>query len=104
MKNILNIFMASAAVALAFVSCQKPEENVTEKTGIKFFTEAPIETKTVFGDLSAGKFPTLWTSTNSIVISQNKATAVEATVTPSADQKTAEFTPKSSIKVDETGD
>jgi hypothetical protein len=53
--------------------------------------------------LSAGKYPTLWTSTNDIKISENKANSVSATVAPSSGGTTAEFTPASKILDDGTG-
>ena len=108
MKKIYSLLFATAVAAFALVSCQK---NVQEKTVIeKEAVESPIHfyaeeiaTKTVFGDLSAGKYPTLWTSNKGIMISQNKAASVEATVTPTSGGTKAEFTPGSEITSDGSG-
>ncbi len=108
MKKIYSLLFATAVAALAMVSCQKnvQEKNVIEKEAVEspihFYAEE-IATKTVFGDLSAGKYPTLWTSNKGIMISQNKATSVEATVTPTSGGTKAEFTPKSEITSDGSG-
>ena len=101
MKKFFTILFATAVAALATVSCQKstPEGNENE-TGVKssiHFYASEIETKTVFGNLSAGKYPTLWTANKGIKISYNKTTSVEATVTPKDGGTTAEFTPASAI-------
>lgn len=108
MKKIVIILFATAVAALAMVSCQKniQEENIVEnetpESSIHFYAEE-IVTKTTFGDLSAGEYPTLWTSTKGIKISQNKATSVEATVTPTSGGTKAEFTPESEITSDGSG-
>lgn len=102
MKKIYSLLFATAVAALALVSCQK---NVQEKTVIeKEAVESPIHfyaeeiaTKTVFGDLSAGKYPTLWTSNKGIKISYNKGNSVEATVTPKDGDTKADFTPESTF-------
>lgn len=107
MKKYFTILFATAVAALAFVSCQKsaPENNEDEngvKTSVHFYA-SEIETKTVFGDLSAGSYPTLWTNTKGIMISQNKAASVEATVTPKEGGAKADFAPSSAITSDGSG-
>jgi hypothetical protein len=101
MKKILNILCASATIVLALASCQKDIDQ-PQRDGIRFHS-GEIKTKTAFGTLSAGKYPTLWTSTNDIKISENKANSVSATVAPSSGGTTAEFTPASKILDDGTG-
>lgn len=100
MKKILNILCASATIVLALASCQKDIDQ-PQRDGIRFHS-GEIKTKTAFGTLSAGKYPTLWTSTNDIKISENKANSVSATVAPTSGGTTAEFTPASKILDDGT--
>lgn len=107
MKKFFTILFATAVAALATVSCQKstPESNENE-TGIKssiHFYASEIETKTVFGDLSAGKYPTLWTANKGIKISQNEANSIDASVTPKDGDTKADFTPESPITSDGSG-
>ena len=98
MKKYVNILFATAVAVLAMVSCQKKEvavdinENEVIESPIHFYA-TEIATKTTFGDLSAGQYPTLWTNTNSIKISYNKKASVEATVTPKNGGAEADFTP-----------
>ena len=105
MKKFVNILFATAVAALAMVSCQKKEvavdinENEVVESPIHFYA-TEIATKTTFGDLSAGQYPTLWTNTNSIKISYNKKGSVEATVTPKNGGAQADFTPASSFTAD----
>ena len=101
MKKILNILCASATIFLALASCQKDIDQ-PQRDSIRFHS-GEIKTKTAFGTLNAGKYPTLWTSTNDIVISQNRAIAISATVTPGSGGTTAEFTPSSKIEDDGSG-
>ena len=102
MKKYVSILFATAVAALAMVSCQKniQEENVIEKEAIEnpihFYAEE-IATKTEFGALSAGQYPTLWTANKGIKISYNKKTSVEATVTPKDGNTKADFTPASTF-------
>ena len=100
MKKILNILCASATIVLALASCQKDIDQ-PQRDGIRFHS-GEIKTKTAFGTLNAGKYPTLWTSTNDIKISENKANSVSATVAPTSGGTTAEFTPASKILDDGT--
>lgn len=108
MKKIVNLLFATVVVTLVAASCQKKEmavdvdENVVVENPIHFHA-TEIVTKTTFGTLSEGKYPTLWTSTNGIKISQNKATSVDASVTPTSGGATADFTPASPVTSDGTG-
>lgn len=98
MKKIYSILFATAVAALAMVSCQKKElaaevnENEVVETPIHFYA-TEIATKTVFSDLSAGEYPTLWTDSKNIKISYNEKASVEATVTPKNGGVEADFTP-----------
>lgn len=93
MKKIYRFVMLAVAVIMPF-SCEKVqeaienEETVIEKT-VTFVAEPIMETKTIFGDLSGSKFPTLWTDTQQVEISLNYNAPKDATVVPSANQKTA---------------
>lgn len=109
MKKIVNILFATAVAALAIISCQKKElanvdvnENETVESPIHFYA-TEIVTKTVFDDLSAGQYPTLWTITNDVKISQNEANSVTATVTPKNSNTQADFTPSPAITSDGSG-
>ena len=108
MKKLINLILAGASLTIALVSCQQNAETEEPSLGqpVKFSASAPA-TKTVFGEPNVGTsrttYPTLWTSTNQIKISQNYASAVNATVVPSPDGATAEFTPEKSITDDGSG-
>ena len=109
MKKIVNFLFATAVAALAIISCQKKElatvdvnENETVESPIHFYA-TEIVTKTVFDNLSAGQYPTLWTSTNDVKISQNEANSVTATVTPKNSNTQADFTPSPAITSDGSG-
>lgn len=109
MKKLINIILAGAAMTLALVSCQKnaETEEPARKQSVKFYAYAPA-TKTVFGEPNTSStrvtYPTLWTATNKIKISQNYAAAVDATVVPSSDGASAEFVPESDITDDGSGE
>ena len=86
MKNITHIIMTASMMMLALVSCKKNEIEKevgieSEESAVEFYAES-VETKTVFDTPTGTTYPTLWTDTKSIVISQNKATTITATVTP----------------------
>lgn len=108
MKKTYTILFATAIAALAMVSCQKniQEENAVEnrtpESSIHFYAEE-IATKTAFGTLSAGQYPTLWTNSKGIKISYNKKASVEATVTPKDGNTKADFTPASAFSDDDSG-
>ena len=103
MKKIFTFLFATAVAAIAMVSCQKTiqEEigNETSESSIHFYAEK-IQTKTEFGSLSAGEYPTLWTDSKGIKISYNKKSSVEATVTPKDSYTKADFTPASAFSDD----
>ena len=105
MKKFVNILFATAVAVLAMVSCQKKEvavdinENEVVESPIHFYA-TEIATKTTFGELSAGSYPTLWTDSKSIKISYNEKASVEATVTPKSGGAQADFTPASAITAD----
>lgn len=77
-------------------------ENETSESLIHFYAEE-ITTKTEFGAISAGQYPTLWTSSKGIKISYNKKTSVEASVTPKDGNTKADFTPVSAFSNDGSG-
>lgn len=99
MKKICFEFIVIAAVALAFSSCSKVEEQSmpnTENLKTVVFKAVSPETKTTFGSADSGKYPTIWTANDSeIKIAQNFATGVTASVTKDSDAEasfSAEFT------------
>lgn len=102
MKKFNSFFALSAAI-VALSACVKEESApVFEEKTIHFYANS-IETKTAFGTPDEGVYPTLWTDNDSkIKISLNYKSPIDATVTPSADFKTASFT--ASVEDDNTGD
>ena len=102
MKRINNV-IALLATIVAFSACVKEESApVFEEKTIHFYANS-IETKTAFGTPDEGVYPTLWTANDSkIKISLNYKSPIDATVTPSADFKTASFA--ASVEDDNTGD
>ena len=102
MKKFNSFFALSAAI-VALSACVKEESvPVFEEKTIHFYANS-IETKTAFGTPDEGVYPTLWTDNDSkIKISLNYKSPIDATVTPSADFKTASFT--ASVEDDNTGD
>lgn len=99
MKKIY--ILAAAFAAMAMVSCVKDEPKGQEtpesnKVTVDFTTEE-IETKTIFGDLADGKFPTLWEADDAVAVSVNYGAAVNTAVTPSGDGKTASFSAEVSV-------
>ena len=108
MKKIFTILFATAVAALAIVSCQKniQEETLSDKDVVEnqiHFYSTGIETKTIFGELTAGVYPTLWTTSKGIKISYNKQSSVEATVTPKESNTKADFSPASAFSDDGSG-
>lgn len=104
MKKIFTMILVGAAAVLASVSCNKEEVIEASKDGTVRFYANEIKTKTEFGTPAGNKYPTLWTNTEKVKISLNYAAAVEATVTPSVDRKTADITPATAITDDASGD
>ena len=104
MKKIFTMILVGAAAVLASVSCNKEEVIEASKDGTVRFYANEIKTKTEFGTPDGNKYPTLWTNTEKVKISLNYAAAVEATVTPSVDRKTADITPATVITDDASGD
>ncbi len=97
MKKLFSAFIIAAAVATAF-SCSKIErtEPVAGEVHTVTFNAISPATKTTFGTLSAGKFPTYWTANDTEVkVAQNFSGGVAAAVTKNSDTNasfTAEFT------------
>lgn len=97
MKKLLSAFLIVAAFATAF-SCSKIEEvkPVAGEVHTVSFNAISPATRTTFGTLSAGKFPTYWTANDSeIKVAQNISTGVAASVTKNSDTNasfTADFT------------
>lgn len=87
MKKFFSAVIVAAAVATAF-SCSKIEKTAPvpgEVHTVSFNAISPA-TKTTFGTLSAGKFPTYWTSNDSEVkVAQNFSNGVAAAVSKTSD-------------------
>lgn len=87
MKKFFSAVIVAAAVATAF-SCSKIEKTAPvpgEVHTVSFNAISPA-TKTTFGTLSAGKFPTYWTSNDSQVkVAQNFSNGVDAAVSKTSD-------------------
>lgn len=86
MKNRTLALLASACI---LVACQ--EKQTAPETAIRFYARETL-TKTVFGDLTDGKYPILWQGTDYINISYKMGNSTMASVSPLIDGKTAEFT------------
>ena len=93
MKKIVSTFIAIATIASALSSCSKVEnqfEPTTEKLQTVTFNAVSPETRTTFGTLNTGKYPTIWTANDSeIKIAQNYANGVAASVTKISDAKSS---------------
>ena len=95
MKNLFKSMMAVAVAAMSFTACST---DVTEDIApaqeftVKINAAAP-ETRTVFGTLDEGEYPTLWEGNEKIKVALNYATAKNSTaVEISDDGTTAVFT------------
>lgn len=95
MRRISYFLFVAVIILTAMFSCQKEEnaQPADKESVIVNFYASDVETKTAFGDRTdEGKYPTLWTENDSKVkVSLNYAAAKDASVSPSADFKTATF-------------
>jgi uncharacterized repeat protein (TIGR02543 family) len=97
MKKLLSTFLVVAAFATAF-SCSKIEkdEPVAGEVHTVSFNAISPASKTTFGTLNEGKFPTYWTVNDSEVkVAQNFSDGIDASVTKNSDTNasfTASFT------------
>lgn len=98
MKKISLILLASAAAALALVSCSKEMDAPVEDAAVEgvvrtvSFNAESVDAKTAFGTPSGSSVPTLWTANDSKVkVSLNLADPVDATVTPDVGGATAKI-------------
>ncbi len=94
MKKMYRFLFAVAAAATALVGCVREPEMLpaAEEHPIHFVAES-IETRTAFGDPTGNTYPTLWTANDQkVMVSLDMKQTQNATVTPSADFKTATFT------------
>lgn len=94
MKKIQLLIYVMVAMCMTLHSCQKnePEQPVEKGMKVVHFYAEEINTKTAFDDPVDGTYPTLWTANDeNVKISLNYATAVDAEVFPSDDNKTASF-------------
>ncbi|MBQ9311203.1 MAG: hypothetical protein IJ222_10150 [Bacteroidales bacterium] len=98
MKKISSILFASAAAALALVSCSKEitapadDANADGITRTVKLVSTGVDTKTAFGTPGGTTVPTLWTANDSNVkVSLNLAAPVDATVHPVNDGANAWF-------------
>lgn len=104
MKKIQLLIYVMVAMCMTLHSCQKnePEQPVEKGMKVVHFYAEEINTKTAFDDPVDGTYPTLWTANDeNVKISLNYATAVDAEVIPSDDNKTASF--KATMEDDESG-
>ena len=86
MKKIINSILVVAAAAIALTACTKEEPQVSNESGVVTFHALSPATKTTFGTLAEGKYPTIWTANDSEVkIAQNYKTGVDAAVTKKSD-------------------
>lgn len=90
MKKIYPICLS---IAVSLVACNKIDNPSLEKSrsaNIKF-TATVNNTKTVFGNIEDGYYPTLWTGNETVLVQCNGGDVYEATVTPSTSGLSAEF-------------
>lgn len=96
MKKISKALLFIAVPAIAAVSCAKENIDVASTEGVTVhFSTAELSTKSHFGELTDGKYPTLWTVGQTVAIiysGNNSTTPTKVDVTPSEDSKTASFT------------
>ena len=82
MKNLFKSMMAIAVAAMSFTACSNDlTEDVTpsQEFTVKINAVSP-ESRTVFGDIDDGKYPTLWTGNESIKAALNVSTAQSVNV------------------------
>ncbi|MBQ5354047.1 MAG: hypothetical protein IIU64_06465, partial [Alistipes sp.] len=82
MKNLFKSMMAVAVAAMSFTACSTDvTEDIApvEKFTVKINAVSP-ESRTEFGDLNEGKYPTLWTGNESIKAALNVSTAQSVNV------------------------
>lgn len=114
MRKTSKSILPLAVVALAVISCSKGdiEHQSDAGTTVRFSLAAPqpegnpqtgAESKSVFGTASDGKYPTLWTANAQVALSYNFNTQKKASVTPSEDGKTAEFSAEFNCDASATG-
>ncbi|MBQ2417154.1 MAG: hypothetical protein II282_03045, partial [Alistipes sp.] len=97
MKNLFKSMMAIAVAAMSFAACSTDvTEDIApvEKFTVKINAVSP-ESRTVFGDLNEGKYPTLWTGDETIKAALNMANLYGkdpiSLTSVSDDKKTATF-------------
>ena len=97
MKNLFKSMMAVAVAAMSFTACSTDvTEDIApvEKFTVKINAAAP-ETRTVFGTLDDGEYPTLWTGDETIKAALNMANLYGkdpiSLTSVSDDKKTATF-------------
>ncbi len=90
MKTVYKSFFSVAILSLAFAGCTKQEVNSIDDSQISAkqitFHAITPETRTTFGTLANGKYPTIWSANDTEVkIAQNYTNAVAAAVTKISD-------------------
>ena len=85
--------MAALLSALALTACRNEERDFSEPSGKTVrFHAGTTSTRTAFGELEDGTYPTYWTANDEgVLLSLNYDKAENSAVTPSADGKTASF-------------
>ena len=95
MKNLFKSMMAVAVAAMSFAACSTDvteEIAPVEKFTVKINAVSP-ESRTVFGDLNEGEYPTLWEGTEKIKVALNCTSGKNSTGAEfSDDGTTAVFT------------
>lgn len=94
MKKSIKTLFAIAAAAIASVSCIKDnsiaESNFSSERTVNFLASS-LDTKTSFTTPDGDSYPTVWNEGDQVKTVLNFAAESTATVTPSADGKTASF-------------
>lgn len=100
MKRYLKSFMLIAAVAMAFVSCSKDEKEINPVSGDAVtvdLTTSAEATKTIFGPVSGGAYPVLWSVNDKVQVFLDENTPVEASA-----ERDGEYTTFSKVTLNGT--
>ena len=94
LTKMRNRWILGLMTVLALAGCRNAEPQMPDSAvkTVHFRAVAGSETRTAFGELENGRYPTRWTDADSaVLLSLNYEKAEEAAVAPSQDGRTASF-------------
>lgn len=94
MKNLFKSIMTVAVAAMALTACSNSFEEVAPVQTSKFTVNAVAEdmTRTAFGEPADGKYPTLWSGSETVKVAINATKDAKSTkTTVSSDKSSASF-------------